>query len=78
VYGKTIADLNLRCLGLRRAASLRSFFRDLDGFDPIVQDMVAPRAWDPPTPPLATAFVFWVVFQKWRWTAIAVTLGLIS
>ena len=57
-YGKPIADLDLRCLGLRRAASLCSFFRDLDGFDPIVQDRVAPRAWAPPPPPLATAFVF--------------------
>ena len=44
-------------LGRRRPASTRPFLRDTDRYDPIVQDMVTPRPWRAPTPPLATPFV---------------------
>jgi len=57
VDGKTRADLDLGGLGLRRTASPRAFFGDLDGCDPLVPDMGAPRAWCTPTPPLAPPFV---------------------
>jgi len=36
-----------------------------------------PEEESPPLPTLALPHAAWVVFQKWRWTAMAVTLGLV-
>jgi hypothetical protein len=57
VHDKARADLDLGRRGLRRTASTRPFFRDIDRFDPIVQDLVTPRPGRAPTPPLATPVV---------------------
>ena len=57
VHTKAIAALDLRDLRLRRTASPRPLLRDIDRFDLIVQDMITPRPWLAPTPPLATPCV---------------------
>src|SRR5262245_16716146 len=56
-HAEAISGLDLRGLGLRRTAASRPLLRDIDSFDPIVQDMVTPRPRLAPTPPLATPFV---------------------
>jgi len=56
-HDKARADRDLGRRGLRRTASTRPFFRDIDRFDPRVQDLGTPRPGLAPTPPLAPPFV---------------------
>ena len=57
VHDEARAHLHLGCFGLRWTAAPRPFLRDTDRFDSRVSDMVTPRPWRAPTPPLATPVV---------------------